>query len=146
MIAAEGILTAGGGVSSHAALGARQMGKVCVCGAAGVVIDYDKKTTAIDGHTFSEGDFLSIDGTSGNSYAGQLKTAPSEIISGSLTATKPISEVQEPAQLMVVRAVHPRLRVRTNADNQEQTKTPSRSARPASAVPHRAHVLRGQPH
>src|SRR5581483_10422509 len=64
MIAAEGILTARGGVSSHAALVARQMGKVCVCGAAGVNIDYDKKTTTIDGQTFNEGDFLSIDGTS----------------------------------------------------------------------------------
>jgi pyruvate,orthophosphate dikinase len=65
MIAAEGILTARGGVSSHAALVARQMGKVCVCGAAAVQIDYDKKTATIDGHTFGEGDFLSIDGTSG---------------------------------------------------------------------------------
>src|SRR6202789_3400966 len=55
MIAAEGILTARGGVSSHAALVARQMGKVCVCGASGVSIDYDKKTTTIDGQTFNEG-------------------------------------------------------------------------------------------
>ncbi|HEX4349063.1 MAG TPA: pyruvate, phosphate dikinase, partial [Verrucomicrobiae bacterium] len=84
MIAAEGILTARGGVSSHAALVARQMGKVCVCGAAGVTIDYDKKTTTIDGQTFNEGDFLSIDGTSGLVYAGQIKTAPSEIITGLL--------------------------------------------------------------
>src|SRR6188474_1824189 len=82
MIAAEGILTARGGVSSHAALVARQMGKVCVCGAAGVAIDYDKKTTTIDGQTFSEGDFLSIDGTSGKVFAGKVKTAPSEIVAG----------------------------------------------------------------
>src|SRR5687768_5142025 len=82
MIAAEGILTARGGVSSHAALVARQMGKVCVCGAAGVQIDYDKKTATIAGQTFNEGDFLSIDGTSGTVYAGQIKTAPSEIIAG----------------------------------------------------------------
>src|SRR5690606_33211398 len=84
MIAAEGILTARGGVSSHAALVARQMGKVCVCGASGVVIDYDAKTATIDGQVFKEGDFLSIDGTSGTVYAGQIKTAPSEIVSGLL--------------------------------------------------------------
>ena len=74
MIAAEGILTARGGVSSHAALVARQMGKVCVCGAAALQVDYDKKTVTVDGQTFSEGDFLSIDGTSGLVYGGQIKT------------------------------------------------------------------------
>jgi pyruvate,orthophosphate dikinase len=52
MIAAEGILTARGGVSSHAALVARQMGKVCVCGAAALQVDYDKKTVAVSGQTF----------------------------------------------------------------------------------------------
>ena len=61
MIAAEGILTARGGVSSHAALVARQMGKVCVCGAAKLQIDYGAKTVSVDGQTFKEGDFLSID-------------------------------------------------------------------------------------
>ncbi|HEY9155197.1 MAG TPA: pyruvate, phosphate dikinase, partial [Opitutaceae bacterium] len=63
MIAAEGILTARGGVSSHAALVARQMGKVCVCGAAALQVDYDARTLTVDGQTFKEGDFLSIDGT-----------------------------------------------------------------------------------
>jgi pyruvate,orthophosphate dikinase len=75
MIAAEGILTARGGVSSHAASVARQMGKVCVCGAAAVSIDYDERPRPLTG-TFTEGDFLSIDGTSGAVYAGQIKTAP----------------------------------------------------------------------
>ncbi len=82
MIAAEGILTARGGVSSHAALVARQMGKVCVCGAASLQVDYDAKTVTVSGQTFKEGDFLSIDGTLGAVYAGQIKTAPSEIIAG----------------------------------------------------------------
>ena len=63
MIASEGILTAKGGVSSHAALVARQMGKVCVCGAGALQIDYAAKTLTSDGQTFKEGDFLSIDGT-----------------------------------------------------------------------------------
>ena len=84
MIAAEGILTAKGGVSSHAALVARQMGKVCICGASALQIDYGKKTVSVDGQTFNEGDFLSIDGTAGTVYAGQLATAPREIIAGML--------------------------------------------------------------
>src|SRR5690348_2145845 len=82
MIAAEGILTARGGVSSHAALVARQMGKVCVCGAAAVEVDYQARTASVQGQTFTEGDWLSIDGTVGRVYAGQVKTAPSEIVAG----------------------------------------------------------------
>ena len=124
MIAAEGILTARGGVSSHAALVARQMGKVCVCGASGVVIDYDKKTATIAGQTFVEGDFLSIDGTSGTVYAGQIKTAPSEIISGLLhgdKAAQATEKFQSYAQLMKWCAKVSRLSVRTNADTPEQT-------------------------
>ena len=84
MIAAEGILTAKGGVSSHAALVARQMGKVCICGASALQIDYRTKTVSVAGQTFKEGDFLSIDGTAGTVYAGQLATVPSEIITGTL--------------------------------------------------------------
>lgn len=79
MIAAEGILTAKGGVSSHAALVARQMGKVCVCGAAALQIDYAAKTMTVDGVTHKEGDFLSINGTAGEVYPGQIPTAASEI-------------------------------------------------------------------
>ena len=84
MIAANGILTARGGVSSHAALVARQMGKICVCGAAGVQINYAKRTMKIGKTNFKEGDFLSIDGTSGEIYAGEVKTAPSEVVQGLL--------------------------------------------------------------
>src|SRR5690606_2366736 len=65
MIAAEGILTARGGVSSHAALVARQMGKVCVCGAAAIEVASAARTIRIDGQTFKEGDWLSIDATAG---------------------------------------------------------------------------------
>src|SRR5207247_6089179 len=57
MIAAEGILTAKGGVSSHAALVARQMGKVCVCGASELQIDYSSKTMTVKGKTYREGDY-----------------------------------------------------------------------------------------
>ena len=124
MIAAEGILTARGGVSSHAALVARQMGKVCVCGAAALQVDYDKKTVTVDGQTFSEGDFLSIDGTSGLVYGGQIKTAPSEIVSGLLHGDKAAQKTEKfknYAQLMQWCAKATRMQVRTNADNPEQT-------------------------
>src|SRR5436305_2764584 len=80
MIAAEGILTARGGVSSHAALVARQMGKVCVCGAAALEVDYQARTVKVDGKTYKEGDWLSIDGTAGKVFAGRVATAPSEIV------------------------------------------------------------------
>jgi pyruvate,orthophosphate dikinase len=124
MIAAEGILTARGGVSSHAALVARQMGKVCVCGASDVHIDYDRKVANIAGQSFAEGDFLSIDGTSGTVYAGQIKTAPSEIIAGLLNddaQAKATEKFKSYAQLMKWCSQVTKLQVRTNADTPEQT-------------------------
>jgi pyruvate,orthophosphate dikinase len=124
MIASEGILTAKGGVSSHAALVARQMGKVCVCGAAALQIDYNAKTVTAGGQTFKEGDFLSINGTVGNVYAGQIPTAASEIvqvlIEKSLDGRK--SETYGMFKtLMDWCAKVTRLQVRTNADTPEQT-------------------------
>ena len=77
MIAAEGILTSRGGVSSHAALVARQMGKVCVAGAGGIQIDYAKGTLTCGGHTLKEGDAISINGSTGEVFAGGIKTADS---------------------------------------------------------------------
>jgi len=124
MIAAEGILTARGGVSSHAALVARQMGKVCICGAAGIQIDYDSKTATVDGQVFKEGDFLSIDGTSGLVYAGQIKTAPSEIIAGLINGDKASQKTEKYknyVQLLAWCKKATRLSVRTNADTPEQT-------------------------
>jgi pyruvate,orthophosphate dikinase len=124
MIAAEGILTARGGVSSHAALVARQMGKVCVCGAAALQVDYDAKTVSVGGRTFKEGDFLSIDGTIGAVYAGQIKTAPSEIIAGLINGDKAAQATEKFKnynQLMKWCAQATRLSVRTNADTPEQT-------------------------
>ncbi len=124
MIAAEGILTAKGGVSSHAALVARQMGKVCICGASALQIDYVKKTVSVAGQTFKEGDFLSIDGTAGTVYAGELATAPSEIITGMLHGDKAAQQTEKFKsfnQLMTWCAQAGRLDVRCNADNPEQT-------------------------
>ncbi|MBA2743624.1 MAG: pyruvate, phosphate dikinase, partial [Chthoniobacterales bacterium] len=124
MIAAEGILTAKGGVSSHAALVARQMGKVCICGASALQIDYAKKTVRAGDQTFKEGDYLSIDGTAGTVYAGQLATVPSEIITGMLHGDKAAQKTEKFRsfnQLMKWCADAARLDVRCNADNPEQT-------------------------
>jgi pyruvate,orthophosphate dikinase len=124
MIAAEGILTAKGGVSSHAALVARQMGKVCICGASGVEIDYTAKTVTAGGQTFKEGDFLSIDGTSGTVFGGELATQPSEIITGLLNGDKAAQKTEKFKsflQLMQWCSEAARMEVRTNADNPEQT-------------------------
>ena len=123
MIAAEGILTARGGVSSHAALVARQMGKVCVCGAADLQIDYATRTLTVGNRIFKQGDFISIDGTSGIVYAGELKTAPSEIIqvlvSKSLKPAKSRS-YQNFASLMKWCEKATKMSVRANADSPEQ--------------------------
>src|SRR6187401_1404657 len=126
MIAAEGILTAKGGVSSHAALVARQMGKVCICGASALQIDYAKKIVTVAGQVFKEGDFLSIDGTAGTVYAGQLATAPSEIITGILHGDKVAQKTEKFkafTQLMKWCSQAARMSVRCNADNPEQTET-----------------------
>src|SRR3989441_71214 len=124
MIAAEGILTARGGVSSHAALVARQMGKVCVCGASALHIDYNKRTLEVGGQTFKEGDFLSINGTSGEVYAGEVRTAASEVVQVLIERSlksKDSQTYQYYAQLMDWCAKATRLLVRTNADTPEQT-------------------------
>ena len=123
MIAAEGILTARGGVSSHAALVARQMGKVCVCGAAAIEVDYSARTVTVEGQTFKEGDWLSIDGTAGKVFAGKVKTAPSEIVAGLIDgdeAARKTEKFKSFQQLMKWCSQASRMTVRTNADTPEQ--------------------------
>jgi len=125
MIAAEGILTAKGGVSSHAALVARQMGKVCICGAGALSIDYDKKTVSVAGKTLKEGDYISIDGTAGTVYLGEIKTKPSEIVAGIVHGDKAAMRTEKFKnfqQLMDWCSKVSRMKVRTNADNPEQTR------------------------
>ncbi|HWX20432.1 MAG TPA: pyruvate, phosphate dikinase [Candidatus Binatia bacterium] len=124
MIAAEGILTAKGGVSSHAALVARQMGKVCVCGAAALQIDYAARTMTVDGVTYKEGDYLSISGTAGEVYPGEIPTAASEIVQVLVEKSldgKESATYQMFQKLMNWCAKATRLQVRTNADTPEQT-------------------------
>jgi pyruvate, orthophosphate dikinase len=126
MIAAEGILTARGGVSSHAALVARQMGKVCVCGASALKIDYLKKTVAAGDETLVQGDFISIDGTVGEVYAGEVKTAASEVVQvlveKKLDPKKSLT-YQHFASLMSWADKARQLDIRTNADTPEQVAT-----------------------
>jgi pyruvate, orthophosphate dikinase len=124
MIAAEGILTAKGGVSSHAALVARQMGKVCICGAGALNIDYNAKTVSVNGDKFNEGDFISINGTAGEVYPGELRTAHSEIVQ--VLVEKSLNGKNSPTfqmfkKLMDWCAKVSRMQVRTNADTPEQT-------------------------
>ena len=123
MIAAEGILTARGGVSSHAALVARQMGKVCVCGASDLRVDYANKTVTANGHTLKEGDFISIDGTAGVVFAGEVPTAPSEIVQVLVSKTlqpEKSKNYGDFAALMQWADKCRKLDIRTNADTPEQ--------------------------
>jgi pyruvate,orthophosphate dikinase len=124
MIASAGILTAKGGVSSHAALVARQMGKVCVCGAAALQIDYAARTVTVDGVAYKEGDFLSINGTSGEVYPGKIPTEESEIIR--VLIEKSLEASKSPTYLNFRKLMDwcgkaTRMSVRTNADTPEQT-------------------------
>ncbi|MBL8804920.1 MAG: pyruvate, phosphate dikinase [Planctomycetes bacterium] len=80
MQAAQGILTARGGMTSHAALVARQMGKVCVAGAAELEIDLRERRVRVGATTLREGDWLSLDGTSGEVFQGRIDTQPSEVM------------------------------------------------------------------
>ena len=125
MIAAEGILTARGGVSSHAALVARQMGKVCVCGASDVRIDYEKRTLSANGTTLQQGDYISIDGTAGEVFAGEVTTAPSEIVQVLVDQTlhaKKSETFREYDKLMRWVDEFRTMNVRTNADTPEQVR------------------------
>jgi pyruvate, orthophosphate dikinase len=126
MIAAEGILTARGGVSSHAALVARQMGKVCVCGASALQIDYAAQTLTAGDLTLNQGDFISIDGTVGEVYAGEVKTAASEVVQVLVEKKldpKKSQVYQEFSSLMSWADKLRKLDVRTNADTPEQVAT-----------------------
>ncbi len=103
MAVAEGILTARGGMTSHAAVVARGMGKCCVSGAGALNIDYKNKTVDVDGVTLKEGDYISINGTTGEVYVGQVETKAAEL-SGDF------------AELMALADKYTKLQVRTNAD------------------------------
>jgi pyruvate,orthophosphate dikinase len=123
MKAALGILTAVGGVSSHAALVSRQMGKVCIVGAGELDIDNDKGTVTVKGQTLKEGDDISIDGFTGEVFAGRIATKPSEVvqvvIKKELAPEK--SDVYRRFKMVMDWAdKYRKLKVRTNADLPDQ--------------------------
>ena len=125
MIAAGGILTTEGGASSHAALVARQMGKVCVCGAHGMSIDYSKKTLSGNGVTLKEGDELSLNGFVGSVYAGAIKASPSKVIQGLIENKAAAKRSETYKKFMMLMEWTDKLRklgVRTNSDTPEQVK------------------------
>ncbi len=103
MAVAEGILTARGGMTSHAAVVARGMGKCCVSGAGAINVDYKNRKVEIDGVVLKEGDYISLNGSNGRVYQGEIKTQAAEL-SGDFAA------------LMDLCAKYTRLQVRTNAD------------------------------
>jgi pyruvate,orthophosphate dikinase len=123
MQAAEGILTAFGGASSHAALVSRQMGKVCVVGCSALDIDYSKSTMTVGDKTLKDGDWISIDGFTGEVLAGQVATRPSEVVQVLIDKTlKPEQSkvYQQFAELMGWADEVRKLRVRTNADKPKE--------------------------
>lgn len=124
MIASEGILTARGGVSSHAALVARQMGKVCVCGASDIHVDYARHLMTVGDIVVKEGDFISIDGTTGEIFLGEIPTADSEVVrvlNGKMKAEKSYT-YQLFNTVMKWADKYRKLGIRTNADSPAQAK------------------------
>ena len=113
MAEAEGILTARGGMTSHAAVVARGMGKCCVSGAGAINIDYKKRIVEIDGLILKEGDYISLNGTNGSVYKGKIATQAAEL-SRDFTA------------LMDLCAKYTRLKVRTNADTPQDAEVARR--------------------
>lgn len=123
---AKGILTAFGGASSHAALVSRQMGKTCIVGASELEIDYHEATVKVAGKTLKEGDWISIDGFTGEVFEGKVETRPSEIIEVLLTKTRKPEEAEtyrRYAQLMEWVDQYRTLGVRANAEADDAEKS-----------------------
>lgn len=123
MDASEGILTARGGMTSHAALVARQMGKVCIVGCSDLHIDYVARTMNVKGKTVNEGDFISIDGSTGEVLLGEVHTKPSEVLQVLIEKTlapkdAPVYQLYE--KIMKWADKYRTLGIRTNADQPDQ--------------------------
>ncbi len=110
MVASEAILTMRGGMTSHAAVVARGMGKCCVCGCSAAIIDEEKRTITIDGHVYTDQDTFSVDGSTGKVYLGSIKTVNPDLSSGYF------------GRLMGWVDAARKLKVRTNADTPRDAK------------------------
>ncbi|RMG44519.1 MAG: pyruvate, phosphate dikinase [Acidobacteria bacterium] len=123
MEAARGIVTARGGMTSHAALVARQRGKPCVVGCQGIQIDYRKAELRASGRTLREGDWISLDGTTGKIYAGPMEPRPSEVVQVLVEGSRRAEEspiAQRYMRILEWADAHRRLGVRANADTPRQ--------------------------
>lgn len=109
MAAAQAIVTVRGGMTSHAAVVARGMGACCVSGCGDIKVDEEAKTFTVNGETFKEGDVISVDGSTGNVYKGEVKTVPATISGNFATFMKWADERRT-------------LKIRTNADTPEDAK------------------------
>lgn len=109
MNAAEGILTSRGGMTSHAAIVARGMGKCCVSGTGSLIIDYRHRTMTVDHQVLKEGDWISLNGTTGELYAGKIPTKEPDLD-------------DDFSKLLALADRHARLKVRTNADTPADAK------------------------
>jgi pyruvate,orthophosphate dikinase len=125
MEVAEGILTARGGMTSHAALVARQMGKVCVAGCEALHIDYATRVMRVNGTTLNEGDWISVDGSTGEVIKGEVPTRQSEVLEAILENNVRASKsplYRRYSKLMKWADAFRRLGVRTNTDQPDQAK------------------------
>ena len=124
MKVAKGILTSSGGAASHAALVSRQMGKACVCGCDAISIDYKAETMTVKGEVFKKGDWISVDGFTGNVYQGEVPTSASEVLQ--VLFDKSLKPKDAPIyqcfhQLMSWSDRFRKLGVRANADNPKES-------------------------
>ncbi len=125
MWAAQGVLTSTGGMTSHAAVVARGWGKCCICGAGDLKIDYKKKTVAIGKKVYKQGDWISLNGSTGNVYEGQIPTQVSPVVAAVVdnkAAAKkdPVYKMYE--QVSKWSDAHRSINVRTNADTPKDSK------------------------
>ncbi|MFA6440462.1 MAG: pyruvate, phosphate dikinase, partial [Bacteriovoracaceae bacterium] len=123
MNASEGILTAFGGMTSHAALVARQMGKVCIVGCASLEVDYMSHSMRVNGRIVHQGDWVSIDGSTGEVIEGKIPTKPSEVVEVLINKTldpKKAPSYQSFAKIMAWSDRYRTLGIRTNADQPDQ--------------------------
>ena len=124
MEVARGILTSRGGMTSHAALVARQRGKPCVVGCAGLAIDYEAGCLTAAGRRLNEGDWLSLDGATGRVFVGEMAPRPSEVVETLVSgrrAAEPGGIAERYLRVLAWADAHRRLGVRANADTPEQS-------------------------
>jgi pyruvate,orthophosphate dikinase len=147
MIAAQGILTSRGGKTSHAAVVARGMGKTCVCGAEELNVNLHDRKITVNGTTIAEGDVLSLDGTTGEVFLGEVPVVPSEVVQyfeGSLAPDSGDDLVASVHQIIGHADEVRRLRVRTNADTGDDSARARRFGAEGTGLCRTEHMFLGE--